>query len=60
MVVLAVPSLPKKEHRPLYEAADAIVTSLLDFRPEVFGLPPFDDCESAAIVTREGGNMLSS
>jgi riboflavin kinase len=43
MVVLAVPSLPKKKHRLLYEAADKIAASLLDFRPEEFGLPPFDD-----------------
>jgi hypothetical protein len=46
MVVLAVPSLPKKKHRLLYEAADKIAASLLDFRPEEFGLPPFDDCKS--------------
>ena len=45
MRCVAVPSLPKKHSRPLYNDADVIATSLLDVRPEEWGLPPFQDCE---------------
>ncbi|KAJ0787911.1 putative riboflavin kinase [Helianthus annuus] len=41
MEVVAVPSLPKQSH--LYTAADEVINSLLDLRPEKWGLPPFDD-----------------
>ncbi|KAK4754429.1 hypothetical protein SAY87_002533 [Trapa incisa] len=41
MVVVAVPYLPKQSH--LYISADEVINSLLDFRPEKWGLPPFDD-----------------
>ncbi|KAI3988185.1 hypothetical protein MKX01_011974 [Papaver californicum] len=39
--VVAVPSLPKQSH--LYTSADEVVNSLLDLRPEIWGLPPFQD-----------------
>jgi len=51
MKVVVVPSLPHKSARPLYSAlgteeeGDAYLASLLDFRPQAWGLPPFDDCE---------------
>ncbi|QHO58817.1 hypothetical protein HN51_013157 [Arachis hypogaea] len=41
MQVVAVPSLPKQSH--LYTAADEVINSLLDLRPEKWGLPPFED-----------------
>uniref|UniRef100_A0A2P2M3T7 riboflavin kinase n=2 Tax=Rhizophora mucronata TaxID=61149 RepID=A0A2P2M3T7_RHIMU len=41
MGVVAVPSLPKQSH--LYMAADEVINSLLDLRPEMWGLPPFED-----------------
>ncbi|KAL6990954.1 hypothetical protein U1Q18_009074 [Sarracenia purpurea var. burkii] len=41
MEVIAVPSLPKQSH--LYAAADEVINSLLDLRPEKWGLPPFED-----------------
>ncbi|KAL9456166.1 hypothetical protein AB3S75_005398 [Citrus x aurantiifolia] len=41
MEVVAVPSLPKQTHR--YTAADEVINSLLDLRPEKWGLPPFQD-----------------
>ncbi|KAL8192513.1 hypothetical protein R6Q57_027698 [Mikania cordata] len=41
MEVVAVPSLPKQSH--LYTAADEVINSLLDLRPEKWGLPPFKD-----------------
>lgn len=41
MEVVAVPSLPKQSH--LYTAADEVINSLLDLRPEKWGLPPFQD-----------------
>lgn len=43
MKVLAVPSLPKKGYRELYKGADIILSSLLDVKPEIWGLPPFTD-----------------
>lgn len=43
MEVVAVPSLPKQAH--LYNSADAVINSLLDFRPEKWDLPPFQDCK---------------
>ncbi|XP_020599948.1 bifunctional riboflavin kinase/FMN phosphatase [Phalaenopsis equestris] len=41
MVVVAVPSLPKQAG--LFNSADEVINSLLDFHPEKWGLPPFDD-----------------
>ncbi|XP_024022253.1 bifunctional riboflavin kinase/FMN phosphatase isoform X1 [Morus notabilis] len=41
MEVVAVPSLPKQSH--LYVAADEVINSLLDLRPEKWGLSPFQD-----------------
>ncbi|KAG9133796.1 hypothetical protein Leryth_018404 [Lithospermum erythrorhizon] len=41
MEVVAVPSLPKQSH--LYTSADEVINSLLDFRPEQWGLPAFQD-----------------
>ncbi|KAJ4703375.1 bifunctional riboflavin kinase/FMN phosphatase-like [Melia azedarach] len=41
MEVVAVPSLPKQIHR--YTSADEVINSLLDLRPEKWGLPPFQD-----------------
>ncbi|WZY69105.1 hypothetical protein YC2023_001345 [Brassica napus] len=39
--VIAVPSLPKQTH--LYTSADEVINSLLDLKPEKWGLPPFQD-----------------
>ncbi|CAN6687162.1 unnamed protein product [Malus baccata var. baccata] len=41
MEVVAVPSIPKQSH--LYTSADEVINSLLDLRPEMWGLPPFQD-----------------
>ncbi|KAJ8759176.1 hypothetical protein K2173_004183 [Erythroxylum novogranatense] len=41
MEVVAVPSIPKQSH--LYTAADKVINSLLDFHPQNWGLPPFED-----------------
>ncbi|MFS8015296.1 putative riboflavin kinase [Helianthus anomalus] len=41
MEVIAVPSLPNQSH--LYTTADEVINSLLDIRPETWGLPPFKD-----------------
>lgn len=41
MEVVAVPSLPKQAGR--YSSADEVINSLLDLRPEKWGLPPFKD-----------------
>ncbi|XP_047308399.1 bifunctional riboflavin kinase/FMN phosphatase-like [Impatiens glandulifera] len=41
MEVVVVPSLPKQTH--LFTAADELINSLLDLRPEKWGLPPFKD-----------------
>ncbi|GLT49445.1 hypothetical protein SLA2020_229980 [Shorea laevis] len=41
MEVVAVPSVPKQTH--LFTAADEVINSLLDFQPEKWGLPPFQD-----------------
>ncbi|PSS24689.1 Riboflavin kinase [Actinidia chinensis var. chinensis] len=41
MEVVAVPSVPKQSH--LYTSADEVINSLLDLRPEKWGLPPFED-----------------
>ncbi|CAN6577122.1 unnamed protein product [Malus baccata var. baccata] len=41
MEVVAVPSIPKQFH--LYTSADEVINSLLDLRPEMWGLPPFQD-----------------
>ena len=42
MHVIAVPSVPKKTAE--FSSADEVINSLLDVRPEKWGLPPFDDC----------------
>ncbi|XP_062221916.1 bifunctional riboflavin kinase/FMN phosphatase-like isoform X2 [Phragmites australis] len=39
--VVAVPSL--QSQRQLYSIADVVLYSLLDFHPELWGLPPFED-----------------
>ncbi|MBA0565641.1 hypothetical protein Golob_010506 [Gossypium lobatum] len=44
MEVVAVPSVPKQAH--LYTSADEVINSLLDLQPEMWGLPPFQDCKS--------------
>ncbi|GAB2298728.1 hypothetical protein Dimus_032802 [Dionaea muscipula] len=41
MKVVAVPSLPKQAHQ--FTSADEVFNSLLDLRPEEWGLPPFED-----------------
>ncbi|KAL0012661.1 hypothetical protein SO802_007769 [Lithocarpus litseifolius] len=41
MEVVAVPSIPKQSH--LYTSADEVINSLLDLKPEKWGLPPFQD-----------------
>ncbi|EPS58907.1 hypothetical protein M569_15906, partial [Genlisea aurea] len=41
MEVVAVPSLPKQSH--LFSEADEVINSLLDLRPEKWGLPTFED-----------------
>ncbi|KAE7995576.1 hypothetical protein FH972_000356 [Carpinus fangiana] len=41
MEVVAVPSIPKQSD--LYTSADEVINSLLDLRPEKWGLPPFQD-----------------
>lgn len=43
MQVVAVPSMPSKDARPLYSSADVIYSSLLDFQPQVWDLPSLDD-----------------
>lgn len=43
MEVVAVPSLPKQSH--IFTSADEVINSLLDLRPEKWGLPAFEDCE---------------
>ncbi|XP_044974024.1 bifunctional riboflavin kinase/FMN phosphatase-like [Hordeum vulgare subsp. vulgare] len=40
-MVVAVPSLQTERQR--YSIADLVLCSLLDFHPELWGLPPFDD-----------------
>jgi hypothetical protein len=42
MHVMAVPSVPKKTAE--FSSADEVINSLLDVRPEKWGLPPFYDC----------------
>lgn len=41
MKVVAVPSLQEADCSSL---ADIVLNSLLEFEPEKWGLPPFDDC----------------
>nr|CAB3471778.1 unnamed protein product [Digitaria exilis] len=41
MHVIAVPSVPKKTGE--FSTADEVINSLLDVRPENWGLPPFND-----------------
>jgi riboflavin kinase len=45
--VVAVPSL--QSQRQFYSMADLILYSLLDFHPELWGLPPFEDCNPFSI-----------
>ena len=42
MHVIAVPSVPKNTAE--FSSADEVIDSLLDVRPEKWGLPPFNDC----------------
>ncbi|KAJ7560772.1 hypothetical protein O6H91_04G145300 [Diphasiastrum complanatum] len=49
MKVVAVPSIPSKIARTLYSGADSVLNSLLDFRPELWGLPPFQDWVGKAL-----------
>lgn len=49
MQVLAVPSISKKQAKGLYDAADCQLSSLLDVRPELWGLPPFTDWVTDAL-----------
>jgi beta-phosphoglucomutase-like phosphatase (HAD superfamily) len=51
MQVVAVPSMPSKNDRPLYSSADVILSSLLDFQPEVWGLPPLNDRNTLTLRT---------
>ncbi|KAL5579316.1 hypothetical protein UlMin_011758 [Ulmus minor] len=54
MEVVAVPSLPKQSH--LFTSADEVISSLLDLRPEKWGLPPFEDSN----LSTEGYSTLLS
>lgn len=49
MKVVVVPSFPKQSH--IFTAADEVINSLLDLRPEKWGLPPFQDCKSLYLVS---------
>uniref|UniRef100_A0A3B6GUK2 Riboflavin kinase n=1 Tax=Triticum aestivum TaxID=4565 RepID=A0A3B6GUK2_WHEAT len=46
--VVAVPSLQSQRH--CYSIADLILYSLLDFHPELWGLPPFEDRIQGALA----------
>jgi len=54
--VIAVPSLPKQTH--LYTSADEVINSLLDIRPEKWGLPPFQDCKNSLINSVQYSSSL--
>lgn len=56
MAVVAVPSLPKQSH--LYLVADEVINSLLDLRPEKWGLSPFQDCKSLRLVSTLSAQFL--
>ena len=43
MEVVAVPSIPNQSH--IFNSADEVINSLLDLRPELWGLPSFQDCK---------------
>ena len=43
MKVVVVPSQREKDCRGL---ADIVIHMLLEFQPELWGLPPFDDCNA--------------
>jgi hypothetical protein len=45
MHVIAVPSVPKKTAE--FGSADEVIDSLLDVRPEKWGLPPFNVCSNS-------------
>ena len=47
MHVIAVPSVPKKTAE--FSTADEVINSLLDVKPENWGLPPFKDCKHKLI-----------
>eukprot|EP00899_Mesostigma_viride_P009385 jgi/Mesvir1/18448/Mv14304-RA.2 len=51
MRVVAIPSLTGKSFRGAYHHADVVLSSLLDFEPERWGLPPINDriCGALAI-----------
>lgn len=57
MNVVAVPSLPKQSH--LYTSADEVINSLLDLRPEKWGLPPFQDCKHLLPFRPHSDNVVS-
>ena len=42
MKVVAVPSLQSESDQ--FSIADMVLHTLLDLQPEVWGLPPFEDC----------------
>ncbi|KAL9257486.1 Bifunctional riboflavin kinase/FMN phosphatase-like protein [Drosera capensis] len=59
MQVVAVPSLPKQSH--LFTLADEVINSLLDLRPENWGLLPFKDWIEATLPLepwRIGGPVI--
>lgn len=42
VLIVSVPDPIMKEHNPEgYKIADLVLPSLMDFKPELFGLPPF-------------------
>ncbi|KAK7273930.1 hypothetical protein RIF29_14998 [Crotalaria pallida] len=43
MKVVAVPS---RKEADCYVLADIVLHSLLEFQPQLWGLPPFDDCNN--------------
>jgi len=42
MQVVAVPSIQSESDQ--FSIADSVIHSFLDFNPELWALPPFDDC----------------
>ncbi|PKA57502.1 riboflavin kinase [Apostasia shenzhenica] len=46
--VVAVPSLQNQAER--YSIADRVLHSLLEFQPEIWGLPPFEDWTQSALL----------
>lgn len=48
MKVVAVPS---RREADCHGLANVVLHSLLEFQPELWGLPPFDDCNNALIIS---------